>query len=451
MLGLLGGVLGVAVGVGVGIGLPTWADTPVQISVPAAAAAVAMAIAIGVDLRCLSRHPRRPTHSHRRPPQRVGPHVTATSSLPDRHSPEATPRRPCRRAHDRRASRSPRSSAPACCSCGRPTTISRRTARPTPTTQTVQAALTGVATIEPVDQAIVGFPADGTVSTVEVAVGDVVALGQQLATLDTIELERELRAEAGGARAGPARLVGGARRRRSVVASPSRRARHRWASPAPRSPPRPREVRCRCRSGRGRRPAGGARRATRRPTPRSPMPQPPSTRRSPSAHRSPPSADPTAAIAACQTALAAVVDAQTHRCPPRRTPSPIAADALDTLLAEWAAELESSTGAGTDRAPADTDPTTVPAERRTDATVNADRRAPRARSTARRATDVSGGASRPSGVHAGRGRIDAPSTTPRRRRTSSPTSSTSTRRSSTSRPPSRRSPRRRSSARSPGP
>ena len=32
-------------------------------------------------------------------------------------------------------------------------------------TQTVQAALTGVATIEPIDQAIVGFPADGTVST----------------------------------------------------------------------------------------------------------------------------------------------------------------------------------------------------------------------------------------------------------------------------------------------
>ena len=63
------------------------------------------------------------------------------------------------------------------------------------TTQTVQAALTGVATIEPIDQAIVGFPAAGTVSTVDVALGDVVAIGQQLATLDTLELDRDLRAK----------------------------------------------------------------------------------------------------------------------------------------------------------------------------------------------------------------------------------------------------------------
>ncbi len=39
----------------------------------------------------------------------------------------------------------------------------------------------------------IGFPSAGTVSSVDVAVGDVVAVGQQLATLDTLELERTLR------------------------------------------------------------------------------------------------------------------------------------------------------------------------------------------------------------------------------------------------------------------
>src|SRR6188472_3614608 len=50
----------------------------------------------------------------------------------------------------------------------------------------------GVATIEPLSQALVAFPSTGTVASVDVVVGDVVAIGQQLATLDTVELEREL-------------------------------------------------------------------------------------------------------------------------------------------------------------------------------------------------------------------------------------------------------------------
>ena len=53
----------------------------------------------------------------------------------------------------------------------------------------------GVATIEPVTQATVAFPTSGTVSSVDVLVGDLVEIGQQLATLDTIELERELRSK----------------------------------------------------------------------------------------------------------------------------------------------------------------------------------------------------------------------------------------------------------------
>lgn len=54
------------------------------------------------------------------------------------------------------------------------------------------AELSAVATLEPVSQAAVAFPVDGTVATVDVAVGDEVALGQQLAGLDTGELERTL-------------------------------------------------------------------------------------------------------------------------------------------------------------------------------------------------------------------------------------------------------------------
>lgn len=56
----------------------------------------------------------------------------------------------------------------------------------------VAARLEAVATIEPVSAASVAFPADGTVASVEVDVGDQVTAGQALATLDETELERTL-------------------------------------------------------------------------------------------------------------------------------------------------------------------------------------------------------------------------------------------------------------------
>jgi len=54
--------------------------------------------------------------------------------------------------------------------------------------QAVTATLEGVATIQPVVQADVAFPNAGTVTTVDVAVGDTVTTGQQLAQLDTADL-----------------------------------------------------------------------------------------------------------------------------------------------------------------------------------------------------------------------------------------------------------------------
>lgn len=62
-------------------------------------------------------------------------------------------------------------------------------------TRSVDQELAGVATIEPVDQAAVAFPVAGTVESVSVAVGDTVAVGDELATLDTTELERTLHQE----------------------------------------------------------------------------------------------------------------------------------------------------------------------------------------------------------------------------------------------------------------
>jgi multidrug efflux pump subunit AcrA (membrane-fusion protein) len=52
----------------------------------------------------------------------------------------------------------------------------------------VNALLSGVATIEPVSQATVAFPVAGTVSAVDVALGDSVVIGQTLASLDTQSL-----------------------------------------------------------------------------------------------------------------------------------------------------------------------------------------------------------------------------------------------------------------------
>lgn len=60
--------------------------------------------------------------------------------------------------------------------------------------QPVDSVLTGVATIEPVTQAAVGFPATGTVLSVNVKVGDPVAAGGVLASLETQSLAQSLRA-----------------------------------------------------------------------------------------------------------------------------------------------------------------------------------------------------------------------------------------------------------------
>jgi HlyD family secretion protein len=56
----------------------------------------------------------------------------------------------------------------------------------------VDSMLTGVATIEPISQATVAFPAAGTVATVNVHVGDAVTAGGVLASLDAQSLEQTL-------------------------------------------------------------------------------------------------------------------------------------------------------------------------------------------------------------------------------------------------------------------
>lgn len=56
----------------------------------------------------------------------------------------------------------------------------------------VDAQLSSVATIEPVSRAAVTFPTSGTVATLDVAVGETVVVGQQLATLDGTALARTL-------------------------------------------------------------------------------------------------------------------------------------------------------------------------------------------------------------------------------------------------------------------
>jgi HlyD family secretion protein len=59
-------------------------------------------------------------------------------------------------------------------------------------TRDVAATLTAVGSIEPVSQAGVSFAVGGTVSTVDVALGDSVGAGQELASLDTTSLETTL-------------------------------------------------------------------------------------------------------------------------------------------------------------------------------------------------------------------------------------------------------------------
>ncbi|HVR78781.1 MAG TPA: HlyD family efflux transporter periplasmic adaptor subunit [Acidimicrobiia bacterium] len=60
------------------------------------------------------------------------------------------------------------------------------------TTQETDRTYTGVATIEPVAQAAVTFPTSGTVETVYVAIGEIVSIGDTLAQLDTEQLEETL-------------------------------------------------------------------------------------------------------------------------------------------------------------------------------------------------------------------------------------------------------------------
>jgi HlyD family secretion protein len=62
----------------------------------------------------------------------------------------------------------------------------------TATTRDVASTLTAVGTVEPVSQASVAFAVGGTVSTVDVALGDEVAAGQKLASLDTTSLAATL-------------------------------------------------------------------------------------------------------------------------------------------------------------------------------------------------------------------------------------------------------------------
>ena len=59
-------------------------------------------------------------------------------------------------------------------------------------THNVDALLNGVALVEPVSQASVAFPASGTVSSVDVEVGDSVTVGQTLASLDPEQLTQAL-------------------------------------------------------------------------------------------------------------------------------------------------------------------------------------------------------------------------------------------------------------------
>jgi multidrug efflux pump subunit AcrA (membrane-fusion protein) len=58
--------------------------------------------------------------------------------------------------------------------------------------RSVDAALTGTATIQPVSQASVAFPISGTVAAVNVNVGDTVGVGQPLASLDPASLLADL-------------------------------------------------------------------------------------------------------------------------------------------------------------------------------------------------------------------------------------------------------------------
>src|SRR5512132_1293742 len=58
--------------------------------------------------------------------------------------------------------------------------------------RSVDATLTGTATVQPVSQATVAFPISGSVAAVNVKVGDTVTVGQSLASLDPTSLLEDL-------------------------------------------------------------------------------------------------------------------------------------------------------------------------------------------------------------------------------------------------------------------
>ncbi len=213
MLGLAGGVLGVALGLVGAVVVPLFSDSRVILSVPAGIGAIAMAIGIGVDLRCVPRVACRPARPDRRAQERM-------TAWPSKRNP-LRPRRRSRRARSRPPPRDrlaslfpdPDATPPSWWHKRRKALIvvvvlaliasgvlvsqafgandaSYVTA--TVATHNVDALLNGVGLVEPVSQASVAFPSSGTVATVDVQLGDPVTVGQTLATLDPQALSQAL-------------------------------------------------------------------------------------------------------------------------------------------------------------------------------------------------------------------------------------------------------------------
>ncbi len=205
----------------------------------------------------------------------------------------------------------------------------------------------GVATIEPLSQALVAFPSTGTVASVDVVIGDIVAIGQQLATLDTVELERELRAKQEAlAQANLVLSVALDGDDPSSLLQGSGQGPVGFASPAAVS------------SAIASSADGAGIDAAQQAVLDAQHGVDVATANAASAMSSAvglcsaiaTSADPTGAIAACQTALEAVVTAQQAVSTAQADVS-AAATELDGLLAAWSSELESASSATTVPAP----------------------------------------------------------------------------------------------------
>ena len=237
----------------------------------------------------------------------------------------------------------------------------------TVTTRSVAQTLDAVATIEPANQAAVAFPVSGTVASTTVAVGDTVAIGQVLATLDTTALQATVderqaaldQAELTLERARNGESVGGSgkweRKRRAhpgggVHADPTSTGQPRRPAPTRRSAPPSR--RCSTRSSTST-PTSSPRSthstpptscARRRP-PIRPIRRPP-PRRARRRRRHTTSTDD-ASTTACRDALQAVLDAQ-HTVAKSQPALAQAATALDALL-EARASTSSANGIRLDR------------------------------------------------------------------------------------------------------